>query len=350
MTNDDNSQGWRLSSQLVNQTNSLSGSTLDPFYQQSYSSDSNLNYIFYNDQPPNGETRENYGHSKGAIGFNLTIGFWLVHSVPHFPPLTSSKKYDYPDTGKNNGQSFLCITFDVKSQLSSIIDQLLYIKPYVYDFHIDNQTKSEYNILIQLMKQLWHKNGSNDVKLTSLAGTTFLSFSKSPADNVDIYTDIVSVKVKNELFVETWRKGDGEPLPSNCSAKYKIKNVQKISIHLYGNQSLKWKYLEDHSKWAIGVEDHHPLTCVGDMNRMKSQYKRGGGLVCFSNKQVWNTYLASIKELENCKKKKAMSLYDAFKLIVTEIKEKIKKALSPTNYAYTKYADPNLNMSNDHWS
>lgn len=50
------------------------------------------------------------GHTKGvAMGDNLS-GFWLVHSVPHYPPEASSNVYSYPKTGVIYGQSFLCIT------------------------------------------------------------------------------------------------------------------------------------------------------------------------------------------------------------------------------------------------
>jgi deoxyribonuclease-2 len=42
-----------------------------------------------------------------------TAGFWLVHSVPKFPIITN--EYKYPDTGKRNGQSFLCMTLSFRS-------------------------------------------------------------------------------------------------------------------------------------------------------------------------------------------------------------------------------------------
>ena len=37
---------------------------------------------------------------KGVIVFNTRSGFWLVHSVPKYPPaLEDSDSYDYPHTG-----------------------------------------------------------------------------------------------------------------------------------------------------------------------------------------------------------------------------------------------------------
>lgn len=37
-----------------------------------------------------------------------TGGFWLTHSVPHYPSVVS--QYTYPTTGYKNGQAYLCIS------------------------------------------------------------------------------------------------------------------------------------------------------------------------------------------------------------------------------------------------
>lgn len=39
-------------------------------------------------------------------------GFWLIHSVPHFP--YSLEHYMYPKTGVHFGQSFMCISLNLK--------------------------------------------------------------------------------------------------------------------------------------------------------------------------------------------------------------------------------------------
>lgn len=39
-------------------------------------------------------------------------GFWLIHSVPHFP--YSLEHYVYPKTGVHYGQSFMCISLNLK--------------------------------------------------------------------------------------------------------------------------------------------------------------------------------------------------------------------------------------------
>jgi deoxyribonuclease-2 len=56
-------------------------------------------------------------------------GFWLVHSVPYFPPIPGNvtisdtdyhgEGYSYPSTGLTYGQSFLCISLNA-SQLDLV--------------------------------------------------------------------------------------------------------------------------------------------------------------------------------------------------------------------------------------
>ena len=68
--------------------------------------------MMYNDEHADGKADSYRGHSKGAVVFDNETGFWLIHSVPKFPHPDS---YIYPESGHNNGQSFLCITLSTKS-------------------------------------------------------------------------------------------------------------------------------------------------------------------------------------------------------------------------------------------
>ena len=51
-----------------------------------------------------------YPCCAGDVCFDKSTGFWLVHSVPKFPPV-SADGYSYPQTGQKYGQSFLCVTY-----------------------------------------------------------------------------------------------------------------------------------------------------------------------------------------------------------------------------------------------
>lgn len=66
--------------------------------------------LLYNDEPPHDNTTMTLGHTKGVVVGDSVSGFWLVHSVPHYPPESGNNAYAYPKTGTVYGQSFLCIT------------------------------------------------------------------------------------------------------------------------------------------------------------------------------------------------------------------------------------------------
>jgi hypothetical protein len=46
-----------------------------------------------------------------------------------------------------------------------------------------------------------------------------------------------------------------------------------------------WPETHDHAKW--GISTHSNWVCVGDINRMISQRKRGGGTIAFQNEILW---------------------------------------------------------------
>lgn len=77
-------------------------------------------WVLYNDQAPDETYNSELGHTKGVVVSEADGGFWLLHSVPHFPPSpdnvttaalnSHSKGYSYPSTGLGYGQSFFCIS------------------------------------------------------------------------------------------------------------------------------------------------------------------------------------------------------------------------------------------------
>lgn len=67
-------------------------------------------------------------------------GFWLVHSVPHFPPDLSTGAYDFPKTAHLYGQSFLCITLSA-TEVNDAAEQLLYNEPHIYSYSAPNELR-----------------------------------------------------------------------------------------------------------------------------------------------------------------------------------------------------------------
>lgn len=72
--------------------------------------------LMYNDEFPNGTSSETSAHAKGVVAFDGQSGFWLVHSVPRFPPAPdggppgTKGNYSYPTTGLRYGQTMLCVS------------------------------------------------------------------------------------------------------------------------------------------------------------------------------------------------------------------------------------------------
>jgi hypothetical protein len=60
--------------------------------------------------------------------------------------------------------------------------------------------------------------------------------------------------------------------------------------------------LQDHSKWGVAIngtaQQHY--VCIGDMNRMTSQWARGGGTVCFRQANIYKPFLGSIVGADAC--------------------------------------------------
>lgn len=93
---------WHFSSKSIESSLSLTGLTLESLYKSKENS-----FMFYNDQPPNHPLSLIYGHSKGVLAFHdqTQTGFWLIHSVPHFPSVIE-QGYEYPSSGNSLGIHF----------------------------------------------------------------------------------------------------------------------------------------------------------------------------------------------------------------------------------------------------
>ncbi|XP_035882238.1 deoxyribonuclease-2-beta isoform X2 [Phyllostomus discolor] len=107
---DSTTRSWRRSKQLMNTTKSALGRTLEQLYK-AYASKNNTAYLMYNDGVPKSVNySRKYGHTKGLLLWNKVQGFWLIHSIPQFPPIPE-EGYGYPPSGRRNGQIGICITF-----------------------------------------------------------------------------------------------------------------------------------------------------------------------------------------------------------------------------------------------
>uniref|UniRef100_A0A1B6DYW6 Uncharacterized protein n=3 Tax=Clastoptera arizonana TaxID=38151 RepID=A0A1B6DYW6_9HEMI len=296
ITSNEERDSWELSSLSIASPKSIPGNTLSQLYKLKDTDE--VIYALYNDQPPNVKRNSlSAGHTKGLVVANKDGGFWLVHSVPHFPPDPKKSSYEYPGNAFKNGQSFLCISLPAKD-LEVVGTQLMYNNPKVYSNFSAKVLQTLYPNLTMASwgKEIRTAPFQHEVKLTTPSGTEFKSFAKTSKFNKDLYNDWVADSLKVDLIVETWPNGIGR-LNSSCQTSYKVENVDAMKIPQVGDD---FTSKQDHSKWAIAFEKEKPWVCIGDINRATTQYHRAGGTVCMQNANIWSAYFDSITNIETC--------------------------------------------------
>lgn len=246
-------------------------------------------YLLYNDDPyevdEKGEKDQKQaystgGHAKGVLVWNKKTIKWLIHSVPNFPR-------DFPiqhridDAQLVYGQSFILISIDYAFDiLEDILSQLVQMKAHIY--------KCSSTLSLEFMSKR-----ENDAKISTLSfADKVVHISKGVKWGKDLYEDFFSFFVKAngkggecredvKIMCETWMKPG---LPSSSL----IKNVRMVKW----NDDLETEYLstQDHSKYAVSMDPSRPWVMIGDINRMESQFRRGGGGLMICNKRVWKAF------------------------------------------------------------
>ncbi len=57
---------------------------------------------------------------------------------------------------------------------------------------------------------------------------------------------------------------------------------------------------QDHSKWAISETGTANAVCIGDLNRMESQERRGGGTVCMTIATMHHAFTNIVAKSDSC--------------------------------------------------
>ncbi|XP_033728519.1 deoxyribonuclease-2-alpha-like [Pecten maximus] len=294
---DADSPSWKLSKVGID------GNVTNPVYntlQQIYSSpkDDSYMYMMYNDQTPSSQSL-NHGHTKGVVSFDIEGGFWLVHSTPRFPP-NKTAGWAWPNSAMDYGQTFLCVSYPT-AMIDKIGEQFLYTYPKIYDKVFPASFAAKWPAMNKILggtqshvNQLpWY----HTMTLMSTAGHQFVSYAKFGKFMADLYDNLVAIDLHGDIMVESWQKGgEKENLPTNCSVTYKVYNVQNVTFPVGGVSFLETK---DHSKWAVSV-NKGGWTCIGGINRQRSQFHRAGGTVCFQHKQVWKSFRALVGKYAPC--------------------------------------------------
>lgn len=220
--------------------------------------------------------------------------------------MPSSKTYSYPSTGRLFGQTALCISLNSKDEGSDIINHLKHIRPNIYF----SWTSKDVTRIVPAFKKLlteYDDSGEESVgEVTTVGSVNFLTFARSgrAAKSGDLYSHMLAPSLDSSLLVETWRRGRGTKLHSDCRNELHVSNVRQMKIRFTEDSEVPdsgvWTYVRDHSKWAISESEDKGYVCIGDINRMESQQKRGGGTVCMRNSSIWRLFRHAVHEIEAC--------------------------------------------------
>lgn len=109
---------------------------------------------------------------------------------------------------------------------------------------------------------------------------------------------------------ETWRRSPVQPTDCTPTYKYDSINVNSITLTSDDGKPYSFSYTQDHSKWGVMLTSSpsKQYFCVGDINRMTSQFERGGGTVCAKFAPLFSALNASISGYDGCKSTSYASL------------------------------------------
>lgn len=268
--------------------------TLKQVYVQQGASTQHMGWFFYNDENPlTGQVVSSRGHTKGVLAFDLrsNSAFWLVQSVPKFPP---ARGYSYPDTGKPNAQTLLCITLASADVAKAIANQMFAAQqPNVYfasHIPVDLENVSNDPRAKLMLNQVASGNTPLQVIIPfkSNGGVRFMSMAKNKTWGLDFYNDLVGPALHENLDVETW---EHDPTPPSLDSDkiHTVVDMKGIDLKPLGI-NIAWPEPDDHAKLAISArsETTH-FVCVGDINFTIAQRKRGGGTVAFQCEALWSS-------------------------------------------------------------
>lgn len=209
-------------------------------------------------------------HDKGVLYQGKDgRGFFLLHSVPKYPSIVGGKVDSATPAGSVYGQSMVCLTLTQDSSYSTIWS------------HVRAQRADIYHDTFNLPEPRVNREPTLESRLE---GRTFNLVTKTALSLEHPFEDMLAGIYKTGWLVESW----GRPYQPNRMQGYRVVNNRLVNF-----PSASFKSTSDHSKWAVAL-DADSLVCIGGMNHMESQAKRGGQFLCFKHKQLYQQLYYSI--------------------------------------------------------
>lgn len=255
-----------------------------------------IGWILYNDEMPDASKKTptqsdngSLGHTKGVLAFDTATqtALWLLHSWPKFS-MPGAKSMPTP----KYGQTYLCITIDLDTASHIAKVMLDHQEPQVFISRLpDSLAASDPLRLLAGTIDFNAAGDSHVLDFQSRGGKAFKMIAKNRKWGGDFWNQLVGPALGVSMDVETWIRGaipsgEDSDAPGNIDllGKHEVYDVKSIDFTKLG-MPWKWPETKDHAKWGIGVEAD--WVCVGDINRMISQEKRGGGAVAFQEQALW---------------------------------------------------------------
>uniref|UniRef100_G3MP02 Uncharacterized protein n=1 Tax=Amblyomma maculatum TaxID=34609 RepID=G3MP02_AMBMU len=272
--------------------------TLEPIYGKT--KDRNVAFVAYNDQLPKHFNGTRGGHSKGVLmaGTGSRQGVvWLQHSVPRFVEDVKAE-YSYPDSGRENGQLFLCLSMQL--HWVNILAQHLQVQAAnVYLYNAPNWA-AKYEDFWNILNRKYERNQKRmqvNILFTNRKKPV-LAIAKPPNYEKDVYTEELRSQMNDSIVVQSWKNGAGGAQDMFCTKKYNVNDVSVIRVSSKSERA-EFSSKEDHSKWY--VTRHKGIFCFSSLNRMQSQMKRGGEITCLVDSGLASLFRNSIALRSRCK-------------------------------------------------
>ena len=240
-------------------------------------------WVLYNDELPasaKGKDNGNLGHTKGVIAFDTAskTAFWLLHSWPKFSDPGAAE-----DPTPKYGQTYVCVSISLDSAAKLAAQMANHQEPQTYLCRQGNLPKDDPICILTQPLQPSAPADSDVINLETAAGMPFKVIAKNREWNKDFWNDLVGPTLKEDVDVETWIRGPIPPI-ADSDGIHKTFDIKYINMGPLGAH-WAWPETHDHAKW--GITKKSDWVCVGDINRMVSQRKRGGGTIAFQNETLW---------------------------------------------------------------
>jgi deoxyribonuclease-2 len=251
-------------------------------------------YALYNDEIPGSDSYNfSVGHAKGVwMWSNSSEGgaVFLQHSVPKFPegPATVGQYTGFPSNAHEYGQHAFCISLNF-SELEQIVAAYQTVVPQIYETNYNNSPA--FPELVQILDG--ESNTLPGCYIQSLANVTM--FVKNTEWNNELYAECIGPKLDANLYVESWLHGEDDG--PYCPPSYPTKTLDIQSLH-FKTFNAGWQTINDHSKWCVASSSN--TVCFSDINRVLSQYERGGGAICIRDYMLWDFLYSAVSDANEC--------------------------------------------------